>query len=382
MKTGRTRIVHVATRFLAAGSEHAIGDIVHALPADQYEHILVVGPEHDPAAIKNLCGDGVELVVAPSLIRRPHPIRDARAFMEIATILRRYRPAILHTVQSKSGIIGRLAGRATQVPVIAHTVAMANFGPGFNPVMSRVFRTAEGVAARWTDQFFIFGSDLEDRFVRAGVGRPAQYEILRSVVNPEPFRRACRESRLAARAELGVPYQASVVLFAASLDRRKGTHEVPAYFTALKGLVPGAHLLVAGDGPLSVQLAEELDRRGLLSDVTMLGFTNRLPEMMAAADCLVGLSRAEGLSTVFLFAAATGLPFVSYDVDGSAELIRMGADGAIVPLGATEEAAVKTQAAFTRGRATEIDLPDWSRDVVHEQYRAAFERLRSPVARP
>jgi glycosyltransferase involved in cell wall biosynthesis len=382
MKTGRTRIVHVATRFLAAGSEHAIGDIVHALPTDRYEHILVVGREHDPTAIQTLCGDGVELVVAPSLIRRPHPIRDARAFMEIATILRRYRPAILHTIQSKSGIIGRLAGRATHVPVIVHTVAMANFGSGFNPILSRVFRTAEGAAARWTDQFFIFGSDLEDRFVHAGVGGADQYEILRSVVDPEPFRRASAEGGMVARSALGIPSQASVVLFAASLDRRKGTHELPAYFAALKGLVPEAHLLVAGDGPLGVHLAEELDRRGLQLDVTMLGFTDRLPEVMAAADCLVGLSRAEGLSTVFLFAAATGLPFVSYDVDGSAELIRMGADGAIVPLGATEQAAALTRSAIERGRGDSVELPEWSRAVVHAQYRAAFERLRSAASLP
>jgi glycosyltransferase involved in cell wall biosynthesis len=302
--------------------------------------------------------------------------------MEVATILRRYRPAILHTIQSKSGIIGRLAGRATQVPVIAHTVAMANFGPGFNPVMSRVFRTAESFAARWTDQFFIFGLDLENRFVRAGVGRADQYEVIRSVIDPEPFRRASAEGGPVARAALGVPTASNVALFAASLDRRKGTHELPSYFAALMELVPEAHLLVAGDGPLGVEVAEEMDRRGLSPHVTMLGFTNRLPEVMAAADCLVGLSRAEGMSTVFLFAASTGLPFVSYDVDGSAELIRIGADGAIVPLGSIQEAAVMTRSAIERGRGDPIDLPEWSRTVVHAQYRAAFERLRLAGTRP
>jgi glycosyltransferase involved in cell wall biosynthesis len=378
MTDGRTRIVHIATRFLAAGSEHAVGDIIHALPSDLYEHVLVVGREHDRNSVRTLCGD-VEMVVAGSLVRRPDPIRDVRAVVELAALLRRYRPAILHTIQSKSGILGRVAGRVTRVPAIVHTVAMANFGPGFNPVLGRVFCVAEGAAARWTDQFFVFGSDLRDRFTRAGIGRPNQYKIIRSVVDPEPFRRASAAGAMQARASLAVPETASVVLFAGSLDRRKGAHELPAYFAALQRLVPGAHLLVAGDGPLRTYLSQELERRGLLPNVTMLGFTDRLPEAMAAADCLVGLSRAEGLSTVFLFAAAVGTPFVSYDVDGPGELTRMGAAGAIVPLGATGEAALATRAAIEQGRAQPVELPAWSRAVVHAQYRQAFARMAASV---
>lgn len=380
MTDGRTRIVHVATRFLAAGSEHAIGDIIHALPDDQYEHILVVGREHDPSSVRDLCGD-LELLIAPSLVRRPDPVCDARALLEIVALLGDYRPAILHTVQSKSGILGRLAGRVTRIPRVVHTVAMANFGPGFNPVLGRIYCTAERVTGRWTDQFLIFGADLRDRFTRAGIGRADQYRIIHSVADPEPFRQACAVGPSIARAKFGVPSEAHVVLFAGSLDRRKGVPELPGYFTALKRVVPGAHLLVAGDGPLRTHLSRELDRRGLQPDVTMLGFTDRLPEAMAAADCLVGLSRAEGLSTVFLFAAVTGTPFVSYDVDGPAELIRMGADGTIVPLGAAGEAAIMTASAFERGRGHPVELPEWSRAVVHAQYRQAFERLRGSSTR-
>ncbi len=47
------------------------------------------------------------------------------------------------------------------------------------------------------------------------------------------------------------------------------------------------------------------------------------------ADALVLLSNAEGLPQVLIQAAAPGLPFVSYDVDGGREVVALSAAGEI-----------------------------------------------------
>jgi glycosyltransferase involved in cell wall biosynthesis len=128
-------------------------------------------------------------------------------------------------------------------------------------------------------------------------------------------------------------------------------------------------------------MESQADRLGLRDQVSFIGFTDRLAEWMVAADCLVMLSRAEGLATVLLHAAATATPFVSTDVDGPAELIRLGANGAIVPIGDWRAAAAATGDVLSRLRSSPLELADWNPDVVRERYRTIFDRLRQRAAR-
>jgi len=45
-----------------------------------------------------------------SLIRSLHPIWDIVALIHLVTVLRKFRPDILHTNSSKAGLLGRFAG--------------------------------------------------------------------------------------------------------------------------------------------------------------------------------------------------------------------------------------------------------------------------------
>jgi glycosyltransferase involved in cell wall biosynthesis len=114
----------------------------------------------------------------------------------------------------------------------------------------------------------------------------------------------------------------------------------------------------------------------------MLGFTDRLPLVMAAADCLVMLSSAEGLATVLLHAAAAGTPFVSYEVDGPGELLALGARGAVVPLADLDAAVERTADMIRAGRGPQLDLADWAPDEVRRRYSEVFRRLIEAKATP
>ena len=78
---------------------------------------------------------------------------------------------------------------------------------------------------------------------------------------------------------------------------------------------------------------------GLDSDVGVLGYVKPTEPLLWRADAVVLLSNAEGLPQVLIQAAAAGVPFVSYDVDGGREVRALGADGDVVPLGRVSEAA-------------------------------------------
>ena len=104
--------------------------------------------------------------------------------------------------------------------------------------------------------------------------------------------------------------------------------------------VPDAFLAVAGEGPLADELAGG-GRCGRARPATSRcsGSSKPVEPLLWRADALVLLSNAEGLPQVLIQAAAAGLPFVTYDVDGGREVVALGAVGQVVPLGDVAGAA-------------------------------------------
>jgi len=154
---------------------------------------------------------------------------------------------------------------------------------------------------------------------------------IRVVANGVPARRCPipdATARREARRRLRVPDDAPVAAFLGSLTAEKC---VGAAVAAL-GRVPGAHLLVAGDGPerpaLEVQAARDAPGR-----VRFAGVVAGAGPVLAAADAVVLPSRTEGLPGVLIEAGLTALPVVATAVGGVAEVVVDGETGVLVPPG-------------------------------------------------
>ncbi len=99
---------------------------------------------------------------------------------------------------------------------------------------------------------------------------------------------------------------------------------------ALPGL-PGATLVLAGDGPERATLARLAASLGVASRVVFAGWRRDVGALLAAADALVLPSRVEPLGNVIIEAWSAGRPVVAAAVAGPRELIEDGADGVLVP---------------------------------------------------
>jgi len=139
--------------------------------------------------------------------------------------------------------------------------------------------------------------------------------LLRNGVDLHAF--APPADRAALRAELGLSGQA--ILSVGHLIERKGHHHV---IGALQGL-PGATLLVAGEGPERRALAALAERLGVAERVRLLGARPHaeLARRYGAADALVLASTREGWANVMLEAMACGTPVVAGPAWGSREAI-------------------------------------------------------------
>lgn len=362
MGTPAVRVLHIVTRYRRGGSEQRIRDIVAAL--DDCEHVVVVGDDSDLDLARGELGVTVEYL--PTLVRAPRPAADARAVPDLVRRIRRSRPDVVVTHQSKAGAVGRLAARFCRVPVV-HSLSMANFGPGFSRGESAVFRVVERALAPATDRYLVVGEDLARRFQGAGVPA-AKLTVVRSGATLPAPRPA------AAPSVPGVPDDRPVILALGALEPRKHPLDLVPLLERVRRTVPDAFLAVAGEGPLRDELERAVAAAGLGADLGVLGYVKPVEPLLWRADVLVLMSDAEGLPQVLVQAAAAGTPFVTYEVDGAWEMVALGARGTVVPHGALERAADSVAAWLTTAPegSARADLSSWHTATIHATYRSVI----------
>jgi glycosyltransferase involved in cell wall biosynthesis len=365
-------VLHVVTRYRRGGSEQRVRDFVAAL--GDHEHVVVVGDDSD---VELAAGDlGVTVEREPNLVRSPRFDCDVRAVQALTARFKRERPDLVMTHQSKAGVVGRVAARlAGGIPVV-HSLSMASFGPGYGRTESTLFRVVERALAPLTARYVVVGADLARRFEVAGVAS-RKLVIVRSAAAlpgppPDPV-----------PSVPGVPDGRPVVLCLGALEPRKNPLDLVPLLRRVRAEVPDAFLAVAGEGTLTDALREAVVDAGLGEDVALLGFVKPVEPLLWRADALVLLSNAEGLPQVLIQAAAAGLPFVTYDVDGGREVVALGAVGEVVPLGDVEGAAraVVRLLGTPVSRQRRIDVSSWEPSVIAASYRSVVDDILQETRR-
>jgi glycosyltransferase involved in cell wall biosynthesis len=362
-------ILHVCTRYLRGASERRLLDVVQAVPDAQ--HHLVVGGDSWPA-LGEARVPVASVIIEPRLVRRVSLIDDGRAVLRLARVIRRLRPDLVITHQSKSGVLGRaavlLAGRTPTV----HVISMADPGAGRSRRAARAFGVFERALEPVTTRYATVGSDLADRYVALGIPQD-KIRVVRSGVDVgrQPAPAAARHRVLE---RYGLPEDRPLVMSISSLESRNGTWRLPELADRWQDVMPRPFLVVAGSGPLDVPLRLRLEEAGLAGDSAVIGHVEDERDLVAAADAVVALFRDGGLPEVLVHAAVAGVPFVSYDIDGAAELVAMGAAGTVVPAGdvpAAADAVAEIVRSGRRGRP--LDPSPWSPAEVQAGFRTVVD---------
>lgn len=210
-------------------------------------------------------------------------------------------------------------------------------------------------AVRGATRVFSVSDSLRRLMIRNGI-LPEQVSVVGNGVDLTRFRPI---PRLEARRELGLPEDARVLVSVGGLVERKGFHRVIELLPALIERVPSLHYLVVGgpspEGDMTHVLHEQVRKLGLEARVTFTGplAPDRLHVPLSAADVFVLSTRNEGWANVFLEAMACGLPVVTTDVGGNAEVVNAPELGTIVPFGDPEALRVAVEQALER---------DWDRE--------------------
>jgi glycosyltransferase involved in cell wall biosynthesis len=338
------RIARVITRLNIGGPSIQAITLSDRLRAQGFETLLIHGSldagEGDMSYLLDPAEE-IETRRVPALVRPVSPVNDLRALMTIFTLLRRYRPAIVHTHMAKAGALARVATAAYNVTAgrdapakVVHTYHGHVLEGYFDPGSTNTFIRLERLLARWTDALIAISPTIRDDLVnKYGIGLASQYHVVPLGFDLAPFVRLGRDARAPARRELGLPVDALVVTTVGRLTAIK-QHELllEAAEIVLKHR-PEAIVIIAGDGERRRDLEVLAERLGIATRVRFLGWRRDLPTLYAATDVFALTSRNEGTPVALIESMAAGVPGVCTDVGGVKDVIPSRELGVRVPEG-------------------------------------------------
>jgi len=324
-----------------------------------------------------------------SLVREVRPNRDLAALIDLARLIGRVRPDIVHTHSSKAGIVGRLAARLAGVRSIVHSIHGFGFHDGQPAPVRRAFIAAERCAGRVTHRFIAVSRANREAGVGLGIFERERCEVIRSGIELAKFREGSKRPGTLRR-ELGLGESEPLVGMIACLKPQKAPLDFVEVARRVLAEEPCATFVLAGDGELRPEVeraaAEVPGGRGR---IRLLGWRRDAPAILADLDVLLLTSRWEGLPRVVPEAMAAGKPVVATAVDGTPEAVEDGLSGYLTPPGDTRAMAARVLALLRdrtlrsrMGEAGARRAGEWDIDEMVRAQERLYDALLEGVARP
>lgn len=114
-------------------------------------------------------------------------------------------------------------------------------------------------------------------------------------------------------------YTASRIAVLGRLSREKGVDMAIQAFDIIRKEIPGAELVVIGDGPEAGKLHALSERLGMNGEIRFTGFLEYCTETLSGCSLLMIPSRWEGFSFARLEAMSLRLPIVAFELDSLKE---------------------------------------------------------------
>jgi glycosyltransferase involved in cell wall biosynthesis len=259
----------------------------------------------------------------------------AAVAVRMAAELRRRRVHIVHSYLFDANFVGTIAGRLARVPVVlASKRTLECYGELRKRLAARL---ANHLAMRVT-----VPAEAVRRHVHAVEGCPLD----KIVVIPNGIDLT--------RVPVALPSGSPVVGTLGRLDSPKGHTDLLEAAPLILQRIPGARLLLVGDGPERAALVRQAQRLGIADRTEIRGMVHEGANVLSEMSVFVLPSHGEGMSNALLEAMAAGLPVVATDVGGNGEVIVAGETGVLVPShnpGALAEAIVLLLESRERARA-------------------------------
>jgi sugar transferase (PEP-CTERM/EpsH1 system associated) len=314
-------VVHIIYRLAVGGLENSLVNLINLMPAERYRHAVVCLSDCTEYR------DRIRRPDVPAIAIHKRDGQDPGAYWRLWKVLRRLRPAIVHT-RTLGTLEGNLYAALARVPGRVHGEhSQSTYTSGLHQFRHTVLRkTIHPLVHHYTT----VNNDLADWLVEtAGVPRPRITRIYNGV-DTKKF-----HPNGGSRVPLGPPgFAREDSMVIGTVGRMQPVKDqlmlVRAFLHALESVPEGRKMLrlvLVGDGPLREPALGLLGAANALDLAWLPGERADIAEIMRGLDVFVLPSRNEGTSNTILEAMASGLPVIATRVGGNPELVEEGVSG-------------------------------------------------------
>lgn len=308
------RILHIVTRGSGGGTSRSIDHMLQFERSLGHEVYLITG---------SLVIEDRYQMTSRFLKREIHPLFDLLAWYDLHRRIKSINPDLIHTHESKAGILGRLNSKR-KGQVIAHTVHMATFSKNWFQIslIANVSQILEYWASKRTDYLYFVGKELADIYEKKRIKGRISSSVARSFLSVESFGKVPNRKYDQAEifTELGLPDGARIVLTVGLLEKRKNHSFIINSLAKMLLTNSDVYLLIAGSGRFQNNLEELCLKLQVSHKVHFLGFRNDIARLMNSADVLVHASKIEGVPQAIVQAIVSKVPVVCLPSCGIDEL--------------------------------------------------------------
>ncbi|HRZ86776.1 MAG TPA: glycosyltransferase family 4 protein [bacterium] len=303
-------ILHTEASTGWGGQEKRILDEILYLRERGHRFYLACQP--DSKILVEARKKGVECLA----VKMPNPVAPA-AIAALRRFICINKIEVVNTHSSKDSWLIGFTRCVTRIPLVVRTRHLST------PVTNKFVYT------RMTDHIVTTAESIKSDLVKIGIP-PGKACSIPTGVNPSRFDPE-KIDRARAREQLGLADGEIAVGNIGILRSWKG---FPDFLEAARRIADrnmGVRFFIAGDGPRREEIEGLISEKNLERVVTMLGYREDTPEILAALDIFLFTSYAnEGVPQAVLQALAMGKAVVGTDIGGVAEAVIDGRTGFLV----------------------------------------------------
>ena len=336
----------------------------------KYEVVLLSspGPELDEAENQY----GVRGVRIP-MERQISLFHDVVSLLRLIITFIKERPAMVHSMTPKAGLLCMMAAWLTRVPVRVHTFTGLVF-PTAKGQKRELLMITDAITCACATHVIPEGEgvmmDLRNHGITKKPMKVLGYGNIKGIDLTHYSRRPEVEVLAQKLKKEGV----FTFVFIGRIARDKGINELCKAMEKLSGFAPVRLVLVGPNeddlDPIS-QEAKDLIANNSAIEYVGEKYGDELLAYYAAADCFVLPSYREGFPNTVLEAGAMGLPCIVTDINGSREIIVEGENGVIVPP-RNADALFQAMLEMVRNKPNREYMAGKARDMIASRYEQGF----------
>ncbi len=259
-------------------------------------------------------------------------VNDVKSLWQMWRVMRREKPAMVHSMTPKAGMICMVAAWLARVPLRMHTFTGLVF-PTSVGLKRKILMTTDWLTCACATHIIPEGEGVKKDLLNNGITKKPIKVLGYGNVRGIDLERFDRTAEVLEQADKLRKDNLVTFVSVGRLVGDKGINEMVEAFVKVNNEHPDTRLILVGpeEPELDPLKPETLARMKDCKAIECVGTQRDVRPWFAASDVAILASYREGFPNVVIEAGAMGLPQIVTDINGANEIIIEGKNGTIIP---------------------------------------------------